>query len=345
MALWLVRAGVHGENEKKFLDEARIYLTWDGLSNDLGDLKDHNELRDLLKETYPDAPAGRIRNHLGQIWAFGKSMQAGDWVLMPSKQKPAVHVAEMKGDYTFDPTATDPFFHYRDVEWITQDIPRSNFDQDLLYSFGSSRAIYEVSRNDAEKRIRQMARSGWKPSTGILSVVPESEDEDSTEREGLEDIALAARDQLAKFVIAKFKGRGMERLVDAVLRAQGYKTYLSPVGSDKGVDILASPGPMGYAKPRICVQVKSGDSALERPTLDQLIGAMKNVRASHGLLVSWGGFKRSIDQEEMTQFFHVRLWDQDDLIDQILFHYDELDADIRGELPLKRIWIVVPPEE
>ncbi len=31
----------------------------------------------------------------------------------------------------------------------------------------------------------------------------------------------------------------MARLVDAVLRATGYTTYLSPEGPDKGVDLLA----------------------------------------------------------------------------------------------------------
>ncbi|WP_295885598.1 hypothetical protein [uncultured Thiohalocapsa sp.] len=39
MALWLVRAGRHGEYEKKFLGESRVYLTWNGLSQDLGSLK------------------------------------------------------------------------------------------------------------------------------------------------------------------------------------------------------------------------------------------------------------------------------------------------------------------
>ena len=37
------------------------------------------------------------------------------------------------------------------------DIPRSNFDQDLLYSLGAFLTICEVKRNDAEKRIRAMA--------------------------------------------------------------------------------------------------------------------------------------------------------------------------------------------
>ena len=31
MALWLFRAGSSGIYENKFLDESKIYLTWDGL--------------------------------------------------------------------------------------------------------------------------------------------------------------------------------------------------------------------------------------------------------------------------------------------------------------------------
>jgi len=55
------------------------------------------------------------------------------------------------------------------------------------------------------------------------------------------------------------------------------------------------------------------------------------------LLVSRDGFKSSIDKEEAIQFFRVRLWDQDDLIDLILAHYDKLDEGIRTDLPLKQI--------
>ncbi len=38
MALWLVRAGKHGEYEKRFLDEGRVYLTWDGLNHNLAEV-------------------------------------------------------------------------------------------------------------------------------------------------------------------------------------------------------------------------------------------------------------------------------------------------------------------
>lgn len=344
MALWLVRAGAHGEYEKKFLDENRIYLTWDGLSHDLGALKDRGQLRALLEKVYPDAPKGRITNNLGQIWAFSQGIAKDDWIVLPSKQKPAIHVAKVKGDYIFNPAGDDPFFHYREVEWIVQDVPRSNFDQDLLYSFGAFMTVCQVSRNDAEQRIHKMARNEWKSTDSIIRV-KQQEDEEGEVGEVLEDLTQAAKDQIAKLIIARFQGRNMERLVDSVLRAQGYTTYVSPEGPDKGIDILAAPGPMGFGEPRVCVQVKSGDSALDRPTLDQLIGVMQNVQASHGLLVSWGGFKSSVDKEEATQFFRVRLWDQGDLIDQVLAHYDKLDEEIRTELPLKRIWVVAEPAE
>ena len=345
MALWLVRAGRHGEYENKFLKENRIYLTWGGLSHDLAGLKTRGQLRVLLEKVYSDAPKGRITNNLGQIWAFGQAIAQGDWIILPSKKKPAIHIAEVKGDYTFNPKGDEPFFHYREVEWIAHDVARTNFDQDLLYSFGAFMTVCQVSRHDAEKRVNRMAKNGWKSSGPIPGSAKKPEEEIADSSDGMDDLAQAARDQLAKLVVARFQGHGMARLVDAVLRARGYTTYLSPEGPDKGIDILAAPEPMGFGEPRVCVQVKSGDSALDRPTLDQLIGVMQNVQASHGLLVSWGGFKSSVDKEEATQFFRVRLWDQGDLIDEVLAHYDKLDEEIRTELPLKRIWIVAEAAE
>jgi restriction system protein len=41
----------------------------------------------------------------------------------------------------------------------------------------------------------------------------------------------------------------------------------------------------------------------------------------------------------------VRLWDQDDLIAQLLQHYETMDGDLRAELPLKRVWLLASPAE
>jgi restriction system protein len=273
-------------------------------------------------------------------------MKPGDWAIVPSKRKPAIHVAEITGPYVFDSKADDPYYHYRAVKWIAKDVPRSVFDQDLLYTFGAFTTICEIHRNDAEKRVRELAAKDWEGSTGTATadrgktaVVPTEPVEADVDLERL------ARDQIAKLIIAQYKGHGLARLVDAILRAQGYTTFVSPAGPDKGVDLLAAPGPLGFGNPRLCVQVKSGDAPVDRPTLDQLIGTMQNVQADQGLLVSWGGFKSSVDKEEPTQFFRVRLWNQDKLIEELLTHYDRLDEDIRAELSLKRIWTVARQEE
>ena len=67
---------------------------------------------------------------------------------------------------------------------------------------------------------------------------------------------------------------------------------------------------------------------------------MQNFRAEQCLLVSWGGFKTSIDRETASQFFRVRLWDAEALVQQLQEQYDRLPADLRAEIPLKRIWTI-----
>lgn len=345
MSLWLVRAGGHGEYEQKFLDENRIYLTWDGLNYDLGKIQDRNALRSLLVQVYPGDSKGKISHHAGQIWTFSHRIDKGDWIVLPSKYKPAIHIAEVEGKYIHDSSAQDPFFHSRQVKWLETDIPRTNFDQDLLYSFGAYTTICEISRNNAEHRVREMAKTGWKEGKEKKTVKnSETIFEDDTTIESF-DLEVMGRDKITRHIAAKFKGHGMARLVNAILQAQGYTTHMSPPGPDRGVDILASQGALGFSSPRICVQVKSGSDPVDRPTLDQLIGTMQNFQAEQGLLVSWGGFKQSVDKEKPSQFFRVRLWDGDDLINQLIEHFDKLDAEIRADLPLKRIWTIAYAED
>jgi restriction system protein len=249
----------------------------------------------------------------------------------------------VKSACKFDPAAVEDYRHYREIEWLNTDIPRSSFDQDLLYSFGAFLTVCEIKRNDAEKRVRGMSKNLWQSS--LPKPVFESSNAEVTEEQISVDLEELARDSIAKLIIQKFKGHGMARLVEAVLKAQGFTTYLSPEGPDKGIDILAAGGAFGFSTPKICVQVKSGDTPADRPEFTQLIGAMQSVQADHGLFMSWSDFKPTVYKEVPVQFFKVRLWNQNDLIEQLLDNYDKLDQDIRAELPLKRIWTIANPEE
>ncbi len=62
MALWLVRAGKHGEYEERFLADGRIYLTWQGglQQVDLSGASDRAAIRAAVEQAYPEAPEKRV---------------------------------------------------------------------------------------------------------------------------------------------------------------------------------------------------------------------------------------------------------------------------------------------
>src|SRR3990170_9037384 len=113
---------------------------------------------------------------------------------------------------------------------------------------------------------------------------------------------------------------------------------MSPPGPDGGVDIVAGAVPLGLGEPRIVVQVKSGDGPADVSVLRTLKGVMADYRADQGLLVVWGGFKDTLIREARNDYFKLRLWDQEELLEALFAEYERLD--LRAELPLKRIWTV-----
>ncbi len=121
--------------------------------------------------------------------------------------------------------------------------------------------------------------------------------------------------------------------------------HVSPAGPDGGVDILAGEGEMGFDGVGLAVQVKSGGVVVDAPTLRELQGVMANFGATRGLMVSWGGYTKNARAEARRLFFQLRLWDADDVISRVEAVYDRLPQEIQAELPLRRIWTLVPDED
>lgn len=345
MAVWLIRAGSHGEYELKFIQEGRVYVTWEDLDVDLGKLVDRGELAKAMTQRYPDTKPKAIANWVSQIWPFAHEIKRNDIVVLPLKTQRAIQIGEITGDYHFEPNGPDPFFHWRPVKWIGEAVPRANFGKDLLDTFGAFLTICRVQRNNAEARIAAMRDRGWKPeSLAVIAKPPTSPAESALETEDT-DLEEAARDQIAQLITARFKGHGLTRLVEGILKAQGYITYRSAEGADGGADILAGAGPLGFGAPRLCVEVKSESLPIDRPTVDKLLGAVTKFGAQEGLFVSWSGFKTNVQKELAASFFRVRLWTQKELLEALFAHYDNLEDDLKAELPLKRIWTVAVQEE
>lgn len=345
MDIWLVRAGSAGQFEQKFIAEKKIYLTWDSLSCDLAVMTERKQLIDVLNQNDPDAKPKKLLNHASQIWPFAHSMNIGDWVVLPSKSQPVIHIGKITGNYQFNANGPDPYYHWRSIDWFAMDVPRSHFSQDLLYSFGAFMTVCRITRNNAVERIQAMAKNGWQPES-INAVLQASNNENNqldiatdAQQYGT-DLEFTAKQQVVSLIEAKFKGHNLTRLISAILEAQGYTTWQSPEGADGGADILASNGVMGFGEQSICVEVKSGVGTVDRPTVDKLLGAMSKFNSEHGLFVAWGGYKQNVQKELAVSFYRLRLWTQDDVLEQLFACYDKLDDEIRAELPLKRVWTV-----
>lgn len=163
MPVWLIRAGSYGEHEKKFLQEKRVYVTRENLNIDISKLSNRLELVSFVAKLEPWRKHKHVSNLVSQIWPFAHLMEIGDLVVLPLKNKPAIQIGEVSGSYHFEAKGPNPYFHWRPVQWIGQEIPRTHFSQDLLHTFGAFRTIARVRRNNAEARIRTMWSNGWTP--------------------------------------------------------------------------------------------------------------------------------------------------------------------------------------
>ena len=340
--VWLVRGGRQGQDESLALESGLAIIGF----NDIPDLSNANsreEVVNLVSQKDPGSTS-RINNRAAQLLAFKGGMGAGDIVAMPLKTRSGlIALGRVKGPYRYQ-EINGSARHTRPVEWVRAAVPRTDFQQDLLYSLGAAQTVCRIQRNDAENRIaKMMAGSGdpggetprQEPAVAGGNAGPEPDASD------LLDIAQIARDQISDHIRSRFPGHDFARLVEAVLRADGYFTLLSPPGPDGGVDILAGRGSLGFEGQKLCVQVKATASAADVNVLRALIGTMQTLKADQGLLVNWGGFTSAAEKEARQSFFTVRLWRADDFVRALFRNYEHLPEQIANEIPLERIWTLV----
>jgi len=340
--LWLVRLGRHGEQEAHALDKSELVLGFH--VGDLGPAKDRDAILKVVEQAMPGQKPKTHLNFAAQLNQFSNTIQKGDLVVVPLKTAPKIAFGEITGPCT--PTADG--HPMRPVRWLKPDVPRDVFRQDLLYSFGAFMTVCEISRNDALHRVEAMLKTGRDPGyeSGVAAPPrPPASPEAPTAEEADVDLDEIARDQIERRVASAFTGHNFTRLVAEILKAQGYIVNVSPPGADNGIDIVAGRGALGFEAPRLVVQVKSGNVVADQPTLQALIGSVQDTHADQGLLVCWGGYKRSVEQRRNELFFRIRLWGRAETLDALFEVYDRLPEEFRAELPLRRTWMLVPEDE
>lgn len=340
--VWVMRAGGDGEDEESALSRGMAIIGFRH-AVDLMSYPTLEAIADALMKADKAPNQDRANTLARQLWAFSRRAEVGDTVVLPLKTQPGqIAMGVLEGPYAYVKVG-DELRHTRKVKWVRPDIPRTTFQQDLLYSFGAFLTVCRITRNDAESRVAVVM--GGKPDPGYDEAATGGEQQsvsvEISDTTASVDLALAAHNEIVDYVRENFPSHDLARLVAAILHAEGYAVTVSPPGPDGGADILAGRGPLGLDSPTLCVQVKATQESADVKILRELVGTMNTFKADQGLLVCWGGFKPTTRQEARQHAFKVRLWDQSDVVRGIYRTYDKLPAEIQADLPMKHVWMLV----
>lgn len=325
--IWGIHGGKTGDANSLFFKKDCVAIGW----AKIGDLSkippDRESYKATVAKTYPDAKPGAIPTNAGQLFRFVHEMQVGDLVVYPSKQDRKIHIGKIEGAYRYDPSLEESYPNIRPVKWL-KSLPRTHFTQGALYESGSAMSLFQLKTYAEEFRAAVEGKIAPLPVTKDVTV--------GLVAEGMEE---TTRDFILKTLSQELKGHPLAEFVAILLNTMGYRTRVSPEGSDGGIDVIAHKDELGFEPPIIKVQVKSSDGNIGDPVVSALYGKVGGQE--YGLLVTLGGFTSQAKNFAASKS-NLRLIDGAELVVLILNHYEELDSRYKGVLPLRRVYVPEP---
>jgi len=320
-----------GEYADEFLSQKIVAVGWKE-AGPLGELRSRDAIIERIKKTWPQWKSLKAVVSGSQLNRIVNVMKSGDKVITYDPSKRIYHMGKISGEYAFDRQADDILANRRPVDWESQ-ISRDSLSAPTKNSLGSSLSLFEVPES-AEREIDDLL-SG-KRSEALESEKISGAETDAVAQYLLDDLRAKAKESIKDRII----GLGwddMQELIAGILRAMSYKTLVSPQGSDRGKDIVASRDGFGFEQPRIVVEVKHrpNQSMGSQDIRSFLGGRHKDDR---GLYVSTGGFSKEAKYEADRASIPLMLMDIDDLVEAVVKHYEQLDLETRTLLPLSKIY-------
>jgi restriction system protein len=320
--IWGIHPGKGGVVEDLFLQRGVIAIGWPNMG-DLSQYPDREAYKSAFSGAYPGEKPGAIPTKAGQLYRFVHEMQVGDLVVCPLKLQREVRIGKTAGEYQHLPDVNDRYPNMRKVEWL-ESAPRTTFSQGALYEMGSALTLFQISSHADEIIAVLEGRA----------IEPVDEEEDIAEITS--DIEEQTRDYVLKQLGRRLKGHPFEQFVAHLLEKMGYRTRVSAVGPDRGIDIIAHRDELGFEPPLVKVQVKSSDGSVSEPAVSALYGKVGDKE--FGLLVTLGSLSKQAVDFAFSKG-NLRLIDGDELVNLIFEHYEQLDPRYQGMIPLKRVYV------
>ena len=151
--MWVCRAGKDSIYYENFMKEKIIAIPWEGYDFNLKEIKNKDELKDIVRKETGSDNATSISTWAGQIYNFCVEMKKGDYVIIPSFRSRFYVVAKIIGEYEYS-TGTD-LKHTRKIEIVCENIKREDLSQSLQYSLGAFRTIFKVDDKEIIERLEE----------------------------------------------------------------------------------------------------------------------------------------------------------------------------------------------
>ena len=298
---------------------------------DLSSLKSRDDFYKAVAMTYSTASKARIAAYAGQVYRFVREVKMGDAVVTYDRSERIYLVGNVTGDYEYAPTVSAEQPNIRRVQWHGQ-VDRDALSVSARNSLGAISTLFVVSPDVATEIEQHLA--GSKPTKAGAPTIA-----DPVIDAQVDDLYKDIQSKGFEFIkdkVNQLDWEEMQELVAGLLRAMGYKTRISPSGSDRGKDIVASPDGLGFEDPRIVVEVKHRTASMGSQEIRSFLGGRHDN--DKGLYVSTGGFTKDARYEAERGRIPVTLMDLDDLVTSLLEHYEKMDIDMQRLVPLRKVY-------
>lgn len=327
--MWMVRAGERAWRFDEFEKGQLVSIGWENLGS-LAGLAVREEFSRRVAERYPDGKREWIAASAGQVYRFVRELKVGDAVVTYNPAERIYLLGTVTGEYQYKPQASADQPHQRTVKWRGR-VARDGLSVATRNSLGAISTLFTLpseAATEIEAALNVPVRVP--PQAGI------TESETVNEVDDLYKDIQAKAFEFIKDKVSALDWEDMQELVAGMLRAMGYKTRISPSGSDRGKDIVASPDGLGFEDPRIVVEVKHRTAAMGSQEIRSFLGGRHDN--DKGLYVSTGGFTKDARYEAERGRIPITLMDLDDLVRSMLEHYERLDADMQRLIPLRKLY-------
>ena len=326
---WMVRAGRGSAHSDLFLQNAMVLFQGD----DLGPIPPEMskaELTKLMASKHPDEKPGTIKSWANQLYRFVHDIKAGDSVVTYNQEQRFYYVGGITiGDYFFRPFPDTDMAHAKAVQWRSR-VARDLLSVETRNSLGAIQTLFKLSGEVAEDLKHHL-----QPIEADEPTPPPAESDPAVEADLRLETVLKA-DAFIEDAISRLNWDQMEELVAGILRGMGYRARVSNKGADRGHDIFASPDGLGLQEPRIFAEVKHRKGTMGAPQIRAFLGGRRP--GDRCLYVSTGGFTKEAKYEADRASVPIHLVDMPRLRELLVDNYENLDAETRALVPLRRLY-------